>query len=103
MADASAKWRSFLSISSGHDSRPALHVTTVGATTHFHAMAHRSLGRNRRCEWSILLVPDETSPSGCRRLPLGTASRASPAGAAEPLRYAARTISADRSVVCPSL
>ena len=62
-------------------------------------MALRSLGRNRLCQRRILLVPDETSASGCGRLPLGPASCRPPAGSAKSLRHAARTVSADCGVV----
>src|ERR1700757_5158950 len=62
-------------------------------------MAIRSLGRNRLFQRRVLLVPDETSASGWRRLPLGSASRGPAASAAEPLRHAPRTIPADRGIV----
>src|ERR1039458_10905010 len=62
-------------------------------------MAHRSFGRNRLWEWGTLLVLDETSASGCLRLRLGASSRASPAGSAKSLRYAAGTVSADRGAL----
>ncbi len=68
-----------------------------------HALAHRSLGRNRLCLGCIVLVPDEAFPSGRRRLPLGVTSGASPARQTKPVRYAVRTVSPDRRAVGTSL
>src|SRR5208283_326148 len=64
-----------------------------------YAMAHRSLGGNRHRDWLLLLVSDETLPSGRGRLPLGAASRAWLARWAKSLRYAVGTISADGGAV----
>ena len=68
-----------------------------------HAMAHRNLGGNRPRERLVLLVSDETFPSGRRRLPLGAASRSSFARWAKSLRYAVRAIPADGGAFRSSL
>src|SRR5580658_7899926 len=63
-----------------------------------HAMAHRSLGRNWDCQWHILLVPDDASPPGCSRLPLGHPPSTALGERAKSLRHAVRTISTHRCI-----
>src|SRR5450631_4680509 len=101
MTGALARWSAFLQVSD-NESRFSFMLQLCGHDSS-HALAHRSLGRNRLCLGSIVLVPDEAFSSGRRRLPLGVTSDASPARQTKSLRYAARTVSADRRAAGTSL
>src|ERR1700722_10711655 len=79
-----------------------LHVTTMW-TQPTHAEAHRSLARYRLSQRSILLLPHAAPPPGCRRLPLGSASRPWHPRPPKSLRHSLRTISAPRRTLRASL